>query len=230
MSVTLHTNMGDLKLEVYADVVRTTAENFLALCASGYYNGTKFHRNIKGFMVQGGDPTGTGKGGTSIWGRKFGDEFSPVLKHDSRGILSMANSGPNTNGSQFFITYKPAAHLNNKVSLSTSDLPHPRAPTNACECLRMREQRAETVLMRFLHFSSARACLIFAQMPANHRPPFAVFGLCEGNPWHRGAGHDREGAGRCEGPSAERRDPYQRHHSLEPTRGLERSPRAEEVR
>ncbi|KAK8944999.1 Peptidyl-prolyl cis-trans isomerase-like 2 [Platanthera zijinensis] len=86
--------------------------NFLALCASCYYDGTIFHRNIKGFMIQGGDPTGTGKGGTSIWGKKFSDEIRESLKHNARGMLSMANSGPNTNGSQFFITYAKQPHLN----------------------------------------------------------------------------------------------------------------------
>ncbi|KAL6606571.1 hypothetical protein ACP70R_042224 [Stipagrostis hirtigluma subsp. patula] len=112
MSVTLHTNLGDIKCEVFCDQVPRTAENFLALCASGYYDGTVFHRNIKGFMIQGGDPTGTGKGGTSIWGTKFADEFRESLKHNARGIMSMANSGPNTNGSQFFITYAKQPHLN----------------------------------------------------------------------------------------------------------------------
>ncbi|KAF7106225.1 hypothetical protein CFC21_106974 [Triticum aestivum] len=112
MSVTLHTNLGDIKVEVHCDQVPRTAENFLALCASGYYDGTVFHRNIKGFMVQGGDPTGTGKGGASIWGGKFADEFREALKHGARGTLSMANSGPNTNGSQFFITYAKQPHLN----------------------------------------------------------------------------------------------------------------------
>ncbi|ERN19499.1 hypothetical protein AMTR_s00069p00204060 [Amborella trichopoda] len=87
-------------------------QNFLALCASGYYDGTIFHRNIKGFMIQGGDPTGTGKGGTSIWGGKFNDEIRDPLKHNARGVLSMANSGPNTNGSQFFIAYAKQPHLN----------------------------------------------------------------------------------------------------------------------
>jgi peptidyl-prolyl cis-trans isomerase-like 3 len=87
-------------------------QNFLALCASGYYDGTIFHRNIKGFMIQGGDPTGTGRGGNSIWGRKFNDEIRESLKHNARGILSMANSGPNTNGSQFFISYAKQPHLN----------------------------------------------------------------------------------------------------------------------
>ena len=112
MSVTLHTNMGDLKFEIYCDLTPRTAFNFLALTASGYYDGCTFHRNMKGFMVQGGDPTATGKGGQSIWGGKFPDEMHPECKHNRRGILSMANSGPNTNKSQFFITYQKQPHLN----------------------------------------------------------------------------------------------------------------------
>ena len=92
MSVTLHTNLGDLKIEVYCDTVPRTAFNFLALCASGYYDHTQFHRNVRGFMVQGGDPTGTGKGGDSIWGGKFADEIHPENTHSQRGIISMANS------------------------------------------------------------------------------------------------------------------------------------------
>jgi len=95
-SVTLHTNLGDIKCEVFCDQVPRTAENFLALCASGYYDGTVFHRNIKGFMIQGGDPTGTGKGGTSIWGTKFADEFRESLKvpyhrSDDLSLLSPAS-------------------------------------------------------------------------------------------------------------------------------------------
>eukprot|EP00898_Chlorokybus_atmophyticus_P007601 jgi/Chlat1/7842/Chrsp66S07341 len=112
MSVTLHTNLGEIKCEIFCDEVPKAAENFLALCASGFYDGTIFHRNIKGFMIQGGDPTGTGKGGTSIWGKKFTDEIRDNLKHNARGTLSMANSGPNTNGSQFFISYAKQPHLN----------------------------------------------------------------------------------------------------------------------
>mmetsp|Transcript_34231 Transcript_34231/g.57489 ORF Transcript_34231/g.57489 Transcript_34231/m.57489 type:complete len:161 (-) Transcript_34231:470-952(-) len=117
MAVTLHTNLGDLKLEVFCDLVPRTAENFIALCASGYYDKTIFHRNIKGFAIQGGDPTGTGKGGESIWGKHFPDEFNETLKHNARGMLSMANSGPNTNGSQFFITYSKQPHLNNSYTI-----------------------------------------------------------------------------------------------------------------
>merc|ERR1711973_165122 len=102
MAVTLLTDYGDMKVELYCEDCPKTCENFLALCASGYYNSSLFHRNIKGFMVQTGDPSGNGKGGTSIWGDKFKDEIVPHLKHNSRGTLSMANSGPDTNGSQFF--------------------------------------------------------------------------------------------------------------------------------
>lgn len=121
MSVTLHTSLGDLKVEVYCELVPKTAENFLALCASGRYDQTEFHRNIKGFMIQGGDPTGTGRGGKSIYqdnkNGKFEDEIVDELRHASRGVLSMANSGPDTNGSQFFITYSKQNHLNGKYTI-----------------------------------------------------------------------------------------------------------------
>ncbi|KAN0029765.1 hypothetical protein ACTA71_007902 [Dictyostelium dimigraforme] len=112
MSVTLHTSLGDIKVEIFCDSVPLASENFLALCASNYYNNTIFHRNIKGFMIQGGDPTNTGRGGESIWKKPFKDEFPSHLKHNTRGILSMANSGPDTNGSQFFITYGKHRSLN----------------------------------------------------------------------------------------------------------------------
>lgn len=118
MSVTLHTSLGDVKIEVFCEQVPKTANNFLALCASNYYDGTIFHRNIKGFMIQGGDPTGTGKGGKSVYeSGKFEDEIVSSLKHSKLGIVSMANSGPNTNGSQFFITYKAHGHLNGKYTV-----------------------------------------------------------------------------------------------------------------
>ncbi|XP_026463336.1 RING-type E3 ubiquitin-protein ligase PPIL2 [Ctenocephalides felis] len=115
--VRLVTSMGALNIELFCDVVPKTCENFLKHCQNGYYNGTKFHRSIKNFMVQGGDPTGTGLGGTSIWGKKFEDEFKPNLTHTGRGVLSMANSGPNTNGSQFFITYRSCRHLDGKHTI-----------------------------------------------------------------------------------------------------------------
>lgn len=117
MSVTLHTDVGDIKIEVFCERTPKTCENFLALCASNYYNGCIFHRNIKGFMVQTGDPTGTGRGGNSIWGKKFEDEYSEYLKHNVRGVVSMANNGPNTSGSQFFITYGKQPHLDMKYTV-----------------------------------------------------------------------------------------------------------------
>ncbi|KAI9755741.1 MAG: cytochrome P450 monooxygenase 4 [Chaenotheca gracillima] len=113
----LHTNRGDLKLEIFCESVPKTAENFLALCASDYYKGTTFHRNIAGFMIQGGDPTSKGKGGESIYGGNFEDEIKPTLRHNARGIVSMANRGPGTNGSQFFVTYGAAPHLDGKNSV-----------------------------------------------------------------------------------------------------------------
>ncbi|KAI1237063.1 hypothetical protein IHE44_0014318 [Lamprotornis superbus] len=117
IAVTLHTDVGDIKIELFCERTPKTCENFLALCASNYYNGCIFHRNIKGFMVQTGDPLGTGKGGNSIWGKKFEDEFSEYLKHSVRGVVSMANNGPNTNGSQFFITYGKQPHLDMKYTV-----------------------------------------------------------------------------------------------------------------
>lgn len=103
-TVTLHTNHGDITLEVFADKVPKTAKNFIELAKKQYYDGTIFHRIITDFMIQGGDPTGTGRGGESIYGEKFEDEFHPGLSH-KKGYVSMANAGPNTNGSQFFIVH-----------------------------------------------------------------------------------------------------------------------------
>ncbi|TFK70331.1 cyclophilin-like protein [Pluteus cervinus] len=117
MSVTLHTTHGELKIEIFCETVPKAAENFLALCASNYYDGCIFHRNIKGFMAQTGDPTGTGKGGQSIWGGTFADEIRSTLKFNARGIVAMANSGPDSNKSQFFITYAKQAHLDGKYTI-----------------------------------------------------------------------------------------------------------------
>eukprot|EP00940_MAST-03C_sp_MAST-3C-sp2_P002130 g2130.t1 len=115
--VRMRTTLGELNLELHCDVVPRTCENFLTLAKKGYYDGVIFHRLIKNFMIQGGDPTGTGRGGESCWGGKFDDEFSGKLRHDSRGVLSMANAGPNSNGSQFFVTFKSCRHLDNKHSV-----------------------------------------------------------------------------------------------------------------
>jgi len=110
----IETNMGTIEIELFADQTPKTVENFVGLSEKGYYNGVIFHRVIDNFMIQGGDPTGTGRGGESFWGGKFADEFVPTLKHDGPGILSMANAGPNTNGSQFFITLVATPWLDGK--------------------------------------------------------------------------------------------------------------------
>ena len=107
---TIRTSKGDIGVELFADDAPLTVENFVNLARSGFYDGTTFHRVIKGFMAQGGDPTGTGSGGP---GYEFGDEFS-ARRHDAPGVLSMANAGPNTNGSQFFITFAPTPHLDGR--------------------------------------------------------------------------------------------------------------------
>ncbi|HEY3290893.1 MAG TPA: peptidylprolyl isomerase [Anaerolineae bacterium] len=107
---TLKTSKGDIVVELNAEKAPVTVNNFVFLAREGFYDNTTFHRVIKPFMVQGGDPTGTGRGGP---GYQFKDEFHPTLKHNSGGVLSMANAGPNTNGSQFFITHVPTPHLDN---------------------------------------------------------------------------------------------------------------------
>jgi peptidyl-prolyl cis-trans isomerase-like 1 len=110
----IKTNMGTIEIELFADKTPKTVENFVGLAEKGYYKGVIFHRVIKDFMLQTGDPTGTGRGGESFWGGKFEDEFVSDLKHDTPGILSMANAGPNTNGSQFFITLVATPWLDGK--------------------------------------------------------------------------------------------------------------------
>lgn len=111
------TNMGTFECELFDDKAPKTVANFVGLAEKGYYNGVIFHRVIDNFVIQGGDPTGTGRGGESIYGRPFEDEFHPELKHDKPGVLSMANAGPNTNGSQFFITLAPTPWLDNRHSI-----------------------------------------------------------------------------------------------------------------
>ena len=113
-SATLETDKGDIKLALFADKAPQTVNNFVFLARQGFYDGTIFHRVIANFMAQGGDPTGTGRGGP---GYKFKDEFHPQLRHDKPGVLSMANAGPNTNGSQFFITHAPTPWLDGKHSV-----------------------------------------------------------------------------------------------------------------
>lgn len=108
----IKTNMGTIEIELYDKQTPKTVENFVGLANKKYYDGVIFHRVIDGFMIQGGDPTGTGRGGESFWGKKFNDEIVKELIFDSEGILAMANAGPNTNGSQFFITLAPTKWLN----------------------------------------------------------------------------------------------------------------------
>ncbi|KAK3089441.1 hypothetical protein FSP39_003617 [Pinctada imbricata] len=113
-SCVMHTTMGDIHLKLFAKECPKTVENFCVHSRNGYYNGHIFHRVIKGFMIQTGDPLGNGTGGESIWGGEFEDEFHPNLRHDRPYTMSMANAGPNTNGSQFFITAVPTPWLDNK--------------------------------------------------------------------------------------------------------------------
>lgn len=113
----LRTNYGELTLELYPENAPKAVWNFVQLAKKGYYRNQIFHRNIRSFMLQGGDPTGSGRGGQSIWGKNFQDEFEGPLRHDARGMLSMANKGKNTNSSQFFITYRPAKHLDLKHTI-----------------------------------------------------------------------------------------------------------------
>ncbi|MBQ9859759.1 MAG: peptidylprolyl isomerase [Clostridia bacterium] len=105
----MHTSMGDISIRLFPDHAPKAVENFTTHAKNGYYNGIVFHRVIKDFMIQGGDPTATGCGGESIWGHNFKDEFTPEL-HNLRGALSMANAGPGTNGSQFFIVQADSVH------------------------------------------------------------------------------------------------------------------------
>jgi len=110
--VVLQTNQGAIEIKLMPEVAPKACENFTKLVEKGYYDGLIFHRVIKDFMIQGGDPTGTGMGGNSIWGQPFSDEVSPNVGFDKVGLLAMANAGPNTNGSQFFITTAKTPWLN----------------------------------------------------------------------------------------------------------------------
>ncbi len=115
--VVLETNQGNIEIKLFEDVAPKACENFKGLAEKGYYNGIIFHRVIKAFMIQGGDPTGTGRGGESLWGTDFEDEFSSAVSFNKPGILAMANRGPATNGSQFFITTAATPWLNNRHTI-----------------------------------------------------------------------------------------------------------------
>lgn len=116
-SVVVETTQGSFEVTLYNDVAPKATENFLTHAKNGYYDGTIFHRVIPKFMIQGGDPLGTGTGGQSIWGKNFEDEVSATVRFDKPGLLAMANRGPNTNGSQFFITTAPTPWLNGKHTI-----------------------------------------------------------------------------------------------------------------
>jgi peptidylprolyl isomerase len=115
--VVFETSAGTIEIKLFPEVAPKTCENFLGLVEKKYYDGVIFHRVIKSFMIQGGDPTGTGAGGQSIWGKAFADECSPSLKFNKPGLLAMANRGPNTNGSQFFITTVSTPWLDGKHTI-----------------------------------------------------------------------------------------------------------------
>jgi cyclophilin family peptidyl-prolyl cis-trans isomerase len=148
---TLETARGDIVVELFADKAPRTVNNFVFLAREGFYDNTTFHRVIPNFMAQGGDPTGTGTGGP---GYRFADEFHPDLRHKGPGILSMANAGPNTNGSQFFITYTATPHLDNRhavfgrviegmdnlKAISPRDPGRARQPGDAIKTIRIEEK------------------------------------------------------------------------------------------
>lgn len=115
--VVFETTQGTIVFALKPEIAPKACENFEGLVKKGYYNGITFHRIIKGFMIQGGDPTGTGRGGQSIYGQPFEDEFKPNVMFNKPGILAMANAGRNTNGSQFFITTVPTPHLNGRHTI-----------------------------------------------------------------------------------------------------------------
>ena len=115
--VILETTQGTIEIKLMPDAAPKACDNFVKLAEKGYYNGLIFHRVIKGFMIQGGDPTGTGRGGSSVWGKPFEDEFNSNIQFDSPGIVAMANAGAGTNGSQFFITYQDNSQLSSNYTV-----------------------------------------------------------------------------------------------------------------
>ena len=140
----MHTTKGDITIKLFGELVPKTVENFTTHAKNGYYNGIIFHRVIKDFMIQGGDPTGTGMGGESIWGRSFEDEFTPEL-HNFKGALCMANAGPNTNGSQFFIVQ--ASTVPEGMVEQMKELPNNFPP----ECVEAYEKLGGTPWLDYRH-------------------------------------------------------------------------------
>ncbi|MDP8264644.1 MAG: peptidylprolyl isomerase [Candidatus Aceula lacicola] len=115
--IVFETNQGNIEVKLFTEIAPKACENMLGLAQKGYYDGTVFHRVIKNFMIQGGDPTRTGRGGESLWGFSFQDEITPTVEFDRKGLLAMANAGPDTNGSQFFITTAATPWLNMKHTI-----------------------------------------------------------------------------------------------------------------
>ncbi len=147
----MHTTMGDITIKLFGEEAPKTVENFTTHAKNGYYNGIIFHRVIKDFMIQGGDPTGTGMGGESIWGRSFEDEFTPLL-HNYRGALCMANAGPNTNGSQFFIVQADTVPSN--MLSQMKELPDNFPP----ECVEAYEKMGGTPWLDYRHSVFGQVC------------------------------------------------------------------------
>lgn len=139
------TSMGDISVKLFPEEAPKTVENFVTHAQNGYYDGLIFHRVIDNFMIQGGDPTGTGMGGESIWGGSFKDEFTPEL-HNLRGALSMANAGPNTNGSQFFIVQ--AKEVPSDLIEQMEQMPESSYPT---DCIRAYESMGGTPWLDYKH-------------------------------------------------------------------------------
>ena len=133
--VVFETNFGNFEVTLKPDVAPKACENFVKHVEKGYYNGLIFHRVIKKFMIQGGDPTGSGSGGKSIWGRPFEDECKATVNFDKEGILAMANAGPNTNGSQFFITTAATSWLNGKHTIF-GEVTSGEDPKGVCKIVR----------------------------------------------------------------------------------------------
>ena len=164
----IKTNMGTIKVRLFPEYAPKAVENFTTHARDGYYNGLIFHRVIDNFMIQGGDPLGTGTGGESIWGKAFEDEFHPLL-HNLRGALSMANAGPNTNGSQFFIVQAPSVSDDMLDQLRSAD---ERAfPT---ECIEDYEKMGGTPWLDYRHtvfgqvFEGMEVVDAIAKVPADY--------------------------------------------------------------
>lgn len=151
--VVFETTAGKIVFTLKPEIAPKACESFVGLIKKGYYDGIIFHRVIKGFMIQGGDPSGTGRGGQSLFGKSFDDEFKPNVTFDKAGILAMANAGPNTNGSQFFITTVPTPHLNGRHTIFgevTEGMAVIRKIENTAVDLRDKPQQQQMIIKAYL--------------------------------------------------------------------------------